>query len=128
MTGTELLAVMRSDEKSRKVRLSDISLLLRQFEIRQLIACLTPKETSGRVYFFAPFSSVYFGYLEGSRKLIYNASSNTAELYDLRADPGEKVNLAPGSPEAVAAGRERLVAWARYQERYYSGLLDRSVR
>jgi lipoteichoic acid synthase len=85
-------------------------------------------QRSGRVYLFAPFSSVYFGYLEGSRKLIYNASSNTAELYDLHTDPGEKVNLAPGAPEAVAAGRERLVAWARYQERYYSGLLDRSAR
>jgi lipoteichoic acid synthase len=85
-------------------------------------------QRSGRVYFFAPFSSAYFGYLEGSRKLIYNASSNTAELYDLHADPGEKVNLAPRAPEAVAAGRERLVTWARYQEQYYSGLLDRSVR
>ena len=85
-------------------------------------------QRSGRVYFFAPFSSAYFGYLEGSRKLIYNASSNTAELYDLHADPGEKVNLAPRAPEAVAAGRERLVAWARYQKHYYSGLLDQSAR
>jgi len=85
-------------------------------------------ERSGRVYLFAPFSSVYFGYLEGSRKLIYNANSSTAELYDLHTDPGEMVNLATGAPEAVAAGRERLIAWARYQKRYYSGLLDRSAR
>jgi lipoteichoic acid synthase len=85
-------------------------------------------ERTGRVYFFAPFSSVYFGYLEGSRKLIYNATSNTAELYDLQADPEEKVNLAPREAEAVAAGRDRLVAWARYQKRYYSGLLDRLAR
>ena len=85
-------------------------------------------ERSGRIYFFAPYSSVYFGYLEGSRKLIYNATSNTAELYDLHADPQEKVNLAPREAETVAAGRDRLAAWARYQKRYYAGLLDRSAR
>jgi len=56
---------------------------------------------------------VYFGYLEGSRKLIYNASSNTAELYDLHTDPGEKVNLAPGAPEAVAAGVAKIVGTDR---------------
>jgi lipoteichoic acid synthase len=85
-------------------------------------------ERSGRIYYFAPFSSVYFGYREGSRKLIYNATSNTAELYDLQADPEEKVNLGAREAEAVAAGRDRLVAWARYQDRYYSELLDRSAR
>jgi lipoteichoic acid synthase len=85
-------------------------------------------ERTGRVYLFAPFSSVYFGYREGSRKLIYNASSNTAELYDLSADPEEKVNLAPRAPEVVAAGRDRLAAWARYQEHYYARLLDQSAR
>jgi len=77
---------------------------------------------------FAPFSSVYFGYVEGSRKLIYDANASTAELYDLRADPEEKANLAPKYPEAVAVGRDRLAAWARYQKHYYSGLLDRSAR
>jgi arylsulfatase A-like enzyme len=85
-------------------------------------------ERSGRVYFFAPFSSVHFGYLEGSRKLIYNATSNTAEVYDPQADPQEKLNLASREVEAVAAGRDRLAAWARYQKRYYAGLLDRSAR
>jgi lipoteichoic acid synthase len=85
-------------------------------------------DRSGRVYFFAPYSSVFYGYREGSRKLIFNATSNTAELYDLRADPQEKVNLAPREVEAVAAGRDRLAAWARYQEHYYAGLLERSAR
>jgi arylsulfatase A-like enzyme len=85
---------------------------------------LFDQERSGRVYFFAPYSSVYFGYREGSRKFIYNASYDTAELYDLRTDPLEQVNLAPRNAEAVAAGRDRLAAWARYQERYYAGLLD----
>jgi lipoteichoic acid synthase len=89
---------------------------------------LFDSDRSGRVYFFAPYSSVYFGYREGSRKLIFNATSNTAELYDLQTDPREKVNLAPREAEAVAAGRNRLAAWARHQEDYYFGLLDRSAR
>jgi lipoteichoic acid synthase len=85
-------------------------------------------DRSGRVYMFAPFSSVYFGYREGERKVIYNANANTFEVYDLQLDPGEMVNLASRQPEAVAAGRERLVAWARYQKRYYAGLLNDSAR
>jgi arylsulfatase A-like enzyme len=85
-------------------------------------------ERSERVYFFAPFSSVFFGVLDGSRKLIFNATANTAELYDLARDPGELENLAPGAAGEVSAGRQRLTAWARYQEQYYTGLLNRSAR
>ena len=37
----------------------------------------------------------------GSTKLILNRKSGQAELYDLAADPAEKVNLASKSPEQV---------------------------
>jgi arylsulfatase A-like enzyme len=74
---------------------------------------------TGRVYFFAPFSGVFFGYLEGSRKLIYDASADASELYDLKVDPGERMNLAPGEPQAARRGRDRLAAWVRYQEDFY---------
>jgi len=50
MGGSELLSVMRS--KWPAIQLRDISRLLRQFEERQLIYCLTPKEITGRLYFF----------------------------------------------------------------------------
>ena len=71
---------------------------------------------------------MYFGYVEGSRKLIYDVNANTAELYDLRRDPQERDNLAPREGDQVKLGIDRLVAWARYQEGYYAGLLDRSAR
>jgi arylsulfatase A-like enzyme len=79
-------------------------------------------DRSGRVYFFAPFSTVYFGYREGSRKLIYDAGLNTGQIFDLSVDPGETTDLAARKPEAVASGRDRLAAWARYQRDYYAGL------
>jgi arylsulfatase A-like enzyme len=78
-------------------------------------------DRSGRVYFFAPFSTVYFGYREGSRKLIYDAGLDAGQLFDLTADPGERHDLASRAPGAVAAGRDRLAAWARYQRDYYGG-------
>jgi arylsulfatase A-like enzyme len=39
---------------------------------------------------------------EGRWKLIVNASSKTAELYDTEADPLERVNVAEANPEVVA--------------------------
>ena len=74
---------------------------------------------TGRVYFFAPFSSVFFGYLEGARKVIYNASGDLWELYDVRADPGERRNLASQEPEALRRARDRLAAWVQYQREFY---------
>ena len=39
------------------------------------------------------------------------------ELYDLAADPGETVDLAPGRPDDVARLRERLAIWVRAESR-----------
>ena len=46
----------------------------------------------------------------GNAKLVVNRASNQVELYDLRADPGEKTNIAPTLPEAVAGLRRLLDA------------------
>lgn len=50
MSGSELLVAMRKD--CPRAQLRDISRLLRQFEARRLIYCLTPKAITGRLYFF----------------------------------------------------------------------------
>jgi lipoteichoic acid synthase len=71
-----------------------------------------------KVYFFAPWSQYWFGYREGRYKYLYNASSNTSELYDLERDPFEEVNLAPVMPERVEKGQGELARWVQYQERF----------
>jgi arylsulfatase A-like enzyme len=82
---------------------------------------------SGRVYLFGPYSGL-FGYRDGSRKLIYQALNDSTELYDLATDPGERVNLAPHSPEAVREGGERLAAWVQFQNRFLKDRLVPSAR
>jgi hypothetical protein len=44
-------------------------------------------------------------------KLIYHFASNLYELYDLEADPGERSNLAPGAPPALATMKHALQGW-----------------
>ncbi|NVB77552.1 MAG: sulfatase-like hydrolase/transferase, partial [Kofleriaceae bacterium] len=44
-------------------------------------------------------------------KLIFRLQSNLYELYDLKADPGERTNLAPKSPPAMALMKSALDAW-----------------
>ena len=44
-------------------------------------------------------------------KLIFNVQANLYELYDLRVDPGEKTNLATGSPPALAQMKAALDDW-----------------
>ncbi|MCA9964238.1 MAG: sulfatase-like hydrolase/transferase [Anaerolineales bacterium] len=73
---------------------------------------------SGRTYFFAPWSDLLFGMREDNFKLIFNASSNKYELYDLSTDPYETQNLADEMPEVVEAGHKRLAAWVQYHDQY----------
>lgn len=70
-----------------------------------------------RVYFFATWSEYLFGYREGNRKCIFNASENRYEVYDLSSDPLEETNLASRSPELVKMIPQRLAAWVQYQDR-----------
>ncbi len=48
---------------------------------------------------------------QGYSKLVYTVQRDRVELYDLRADPGEKHDLATADPERAAALRNELRAW-----------------
>ena len=65
--------------------------------------------------FFSPWNGFLTGFVEGHTKLIYNASTEEFELYDLSNDPLERKNLAPEQPEAIPALREKLAQWLTWQ-------------
>lgn len=86
-----------------------------------------------RVYFFAPYSELLFGYREGDRKIVFNASSNRYRIHDLARDPLEETNLdvANAAEQIVADKRiaeERLASWIQYQNRFMKRLLQPSPR
>jgi lipoteichoic acid synthase len=83
-------------------------------------------ERSGRSYFVSLRADFRFGYREGRHKFLFNATENTSELYDLRADPGETVNLASRSPALVRLGVERLAAWVQSHDRFMKIRLSES--
>jgi hypothetical protein len=71
------------------------------------------------VYFCAPWSDFLFGYRDGQRKLIYNATRNEFEVFDLTADPQEATNIAHDQSAFIRAGREYMAAWVQYQAKFY---------
>jgi arylsulfatase A-like enzyme len=71
----------------------------------------TAKEND-RVYFFTPWADYLFGFREGNRKYIYNATANTEEVYDLEKDPHESENLA-GRSKNNTVYQQRLAGWVQ---------------
>jgi len=86
------------------------------------------RDRPGRAYLFTSRSRVLFGYRDAVRKVIYDAGTNTMELYDLQADPGESLNVAGGSPDSVSVARQRLAAWVQYQQRFFKDILVPDAR
>lgn len=64
------------------------------------------------------------GVFRAGFKLVRDADSGVAVLYDLRTDPAEKHDASPVHPEIARDLRARLSAWRRAQLEYY----DNSVR
>jgi arylsulfatase A-like enzyme len=81
-----------------------------------------------RVYFCAPWSDFLFGYRDGNKKLIYNATKNTFEVYDLLADPLEANDLADSESAFIRAGRQHLAAWVQYQAKFYERAFRRESK
>ena len=77
-----------------------------------------------RVYFFSPWSDYLFGYREGDRKYIFNATKNITEIYDLKTDQYETNNLAPELPAEVEFCHKRLAAWVQYSNKFMEGKLN----
>jgi arylsulfatase A-like enzyme len=81
---------------------------------RSLIA----PDRSDLVYFLALRSDLRFGYRDGRYKFLFNATENTAELFDLWNDPRETMNQAAQSPAMVQSGVERVAAWLQQHDKF----------
>lgn len=68
-----------------------------------------------RTFFFAPWRGVQFGYRIGDRKVIFNANAGRTEVYDLKADPGEKKNLFGDSITDETAVLQPIADWVQSQ-------------
>lgn len=80
----------------------------------------TPADAERRPVFLelAPPKPFRWAVVDGDRKLIVDpAAPSTPELYDLKADPGERSNLAAREPAEVERLRDLLRAWARRNPR-----------
>ncbi|WP_282121674.1 LTA synthase family protein [Algibacter mikhailovii] len=88
----------------------------------------TPKLWQGRdlistrhdeVFFFTPFSEYLFGYRKGSKKYIFNETTDKVELYDLSIDPDEKINIIHQTPDSeIATVKKRIASWVQYQDKF----------
>jgi len=76
-----------------------------------------------RTYFAAGHRDMLTGFREGKRKVHYNATRDVLEIFDLEADPGERVPLEADEAERRLA-LQRLAAWVQYQEDLYARLAD----
>lgn len=90
----------------------------RMFQGRSMFGAERP----ARVYFMAPWSN-WFGYREGDSKVLFKASSEKYEVYDLAKDPGEETNIAGQlSDSDKNLIQRRLAAWVQYQHKLLDGL------
>ena len=67
-----------------------------------------------------------FGVRRGTWKYIEGDEEGTRELYDLRADPGERVNLAESNVDVADELRATIAAWKQAHARGDAGTLDLS--
>jgi len=80
---------------------------------------------TNEIFYFAPWSDYLFGYRKNKRKYIFNESRNTIEVYDLKEDPHEKINLyQPEMREEVKAIRNRIAAWVQFQEKFVNQIIN----
>lgn len=78
---------------------------------------------SDRVYFFTPWSDYLFGYREGDKKFIFNATKNLTEMYDLKKDPFETTNIATEFPDEIDLSHQRIAGWVQSLNTYINSLI-----
>jgi lipoteichoic acid synthase len=73
-------------------------------------------------FFFADYSRGLLGLRDGSLKVIYAIDSGRSSLFDLDADPGERVNIASRHPDRVRWYVQNLKGWSAAQKQRLEGV------
>lgn len=87
---------------------------------------LFDRNRSSRTYFFSPWSEFLFGYREGNHKVIFNATTNSSEIYDLSVDPNETTNLVEQMPDFLPQAQQHMAAWIQYHSKVMDKLLSKT--
>jgi lipoteichoic acid synthase len=75
-------------------------------------------------FFFADYSRGLLGLRDGSLKVIHAIDSGRSNLFDLDADPGERVNMADRYPDRVQWYVRNLKGWSAAQKQRLSAFED----
>jgi lipoteichoic acid synthase len=78
-------------------------------------------------YFFAPWADQWFGVREGAYKLLFNATLNEFELYNIEKDPFEEKNLYNANDEIAKSLKGKLSGWVKYQNDFMKKYMKKSV-
>lgn len=77
---------------------------------------LFSSERTGRAYLFGSADQGILSVRQGDVKFVYNRLTRSERLFDLRSDPLEQVNVASRAPELCRELRQRIAAWAHFQQ------------
>lgn len=89
----------------------------------QGVSLLSTKQKS-HTFFVGPFSDFLFGSRFDNWKLIFNATSNYYELYNVNKDPKELENVANKHPGIIKKEYEMLAGWVQYHNKRVHRLVE----
>jgi phosphoglycerol transferase MdoB-like AlkP superfamily enzyme len=83
------------------------------------------QNNNGRTFFICPYSDFVLGTRNGDWKYIFNATLNKQELYNLKNDPKETIDLSKQYPDVVQKEYEMIGAWVQFHNQRLKQLKDR---
>lgn len=102
--------------------------------ILELLNIKAPQEWQGRdlintqaneSFHFAPWSDFLFAYRKDSMKFIFNETHKTVEVYNVKNDPQELLDLSINiSPLELEMARKRTGQWVQFHNKYVEQILQ----
>jgi arylsulfatase A-like enzyme len=74
-----------------------------------------------RAYFMAIAGGDVFGVRESDWKYVYDVTSGSESLFNLRDDPNELRNVVSAQPDRAKQLREHVAAWVTFEDAFLWG-------